>query len=144
MLNGLIHAHSGLRWVFLALILGSLIMALANKKSYGDKEKKFALFTMILAHLQFTLGLVLYFMSSKVQFVSGMMKSEMYRFFGMEHFLGMLVAVVLITLGRKKALLAETPEAANKKITLFFGIGLLIILAMIPWPFRANLGGSWF
>lgn len=144
MLNGLIHAHSGLRWVFLVLILGSLLLALTNKKVFGDKEKKFALFTMILAHLQFTIGIVLYFMSNKVRFSAETMSTSVLRFFTMEHILGMLIAIVLITIGRKKALLAETPEIANKKIVVFFGIGLIIILAMIPWPFRVNLGGAWF
>ncbi|MBU2019854.1 MAG: cytochrome B [Bacteroidetes bacterium] len=142
--NGLLHAHSGLRWVFLFFICFSLILAFTKRSAYGKREQKMALLTMILAHTQLVIGLALYFISPKVQLVSGFMKDAMYRFFGMEHFLGMLVAVVIITLGRKKALLAATPELSTKKIRLYFSIALVIILMMIPWPFRAELGGAWF
>lgn len=142
--TGLVHAHSGIRWIFLFCLIYSLVLAFTNKGTYGKKEKKIALLTMIFAHVQFTIGLCLLFISDKVQMVSGFMKIPMFRFFGMEHFLGMLVAVIIITVGRKKALLAESPEMSNKKIRIFFTLGLLIILAMIPWPFRTELGGAWF
>jgi hypothetical protein len=142
--NGLVHAHSGLRWIFFFFICFSLVLAFTKKSVYGKREQKIALLTMILAHTQLVIGLILYFISSKVQLVSGFMKSPLYRFFGVEHFLGMLLAVVLITIGRKRALLADTPELSNKKIKTLFSIALIIILLMIPWPFRTALGGAWY
>ena len=69
----------------------------------------------------------------------------MYRFFGMEHFAGMLIAIALITIGYSKSKKADTPADKFKKIKVFYLIGFLLILAFIPWPFRENLHvTSWF
>lgn len=102
------------------------------------------LFAMIFLHVQLLIGLILYLPSGKTNFSAGWMKVEMFRFYGMEHFLGMLIAIVLITIGRKKAEKAGTPEENHKKIVVWYAIGLILILASIPWPFREALGGSWF
>jgi len=99
---------------------------------------------MIFAHVQLTLGLVMYFMSPKVQFVSGMMKEPMWRFYGMEHLVGMILAVVLITIGKKKSESTELPGDKHGRIRLYYTVALLLIIAFIPWPFREALGGSWF
>jgi hypothetical protein len=99
---------------------------------------------MILAHIQFTIGLIIYFMSPKVKFVEGFMKDEQLRFYGMEHLVGMLLAVVFITLAKSKAEKLEGAEAKQKKAKLFFVLALLTIVAFVPWPFREALGGAWF
>lgn len=138
------HAHSGLRWVVLIL----LILAIANAftaKTYEKKHKMINLFALITVHTQLLTGLVQYFLtSSKTNFSSGWMKVEMYRFYGMEHLVGMLIAIVLITMGYSKSKKAVTDAEKFKKIKVFYLIGLILILASIPWPFRTALGGSWF
>jgi ABC-type dipeptide/oligopeptide/nickel transport system permease subunit len=102
------------------------------------------LFAMISLHTQLLIGLILYFMSDKVKFVEGWMKEASYRFYGMEHFLGMIVAIVLVTIGRKMAEKQSTDIDKHKKIRTFYTIALVIIIASIPWPFRTALGGAWF
>ena len=102
------------------------------------------LFAMIVIHLQVTLGIILAFLSGKVSFAEGWMKNPMTRFFGMEHILMMLIAAVLITIGRKKAEKAEDPNRKHKLILIWYVVVLLVIVAAIPWPFRTQLGGSWF
>jgi membrane protein DedA with SNARE-associated domain len=72
------------------------------------------------------------------------MKIPLFRFYGLEHFAGMLIAVILITIGYSKSKRAKTATEKFKPIKIFYLIGLIIILASIPWPFRANLGGAWF
>ena len=96
------------------------------------------------SHIQLLLGLVMYFTSAKVVFSEGWMKNASQRFYGMEHLLLMLLAIVLITIGSAKAKRAATDEEKFKKTYLFFGLGLILILAGIPWPFREALGGGWF
>jgi hypothetical protein len=86
----------------------------------------------------------LYFKSPKVSFAEGWMKIDMYRFFGMEHLLIMLIGIIVITIGRKKAEKKLNANAKHSKIAVWYTIGLLIILAGIPWPFREALGGQWF
>ena len=57
-----------------------------------------------------------------------------------ENVLMMVIYAVLITIGKKKA----EKFKSNKKTLVFFGIAFVVLIAAIPWPFRAALGGSWF
>jgi hypothetical protein len=58
----------------------------------------------------------------------------------MEHPVMMVIAVVLITLARRKA-----KELNYRSHSILLGVALLIILAMIPWPFRdAAIARPWF
>lgn len=146
MYNGLLHAHSGLRWIALVLILAAIFNALASKSkgTYEKKDKMLNLFAMITLHTQLLIGLGMYFMSPKVQFSEGWMANGTLRFFGLEHFIGMLLAIVVITIGRKKAEKSIENADKHKKIITWYIIGLLLIIAFIPWPFRTALGGAWF
>lgn len=141
----LVHAHSGLRWIALILILVAIFNAFSKKSSglYSEGDRKLNLFAMISFHTQFLLGWILYFTSVKVQFFDGWMKQSMYRFFGMEHTLMMTIAFVLITIGHSKSKKAEDTKK-HGIIATFYTIALLLILAGIPWPFRSALVGSWF
>jgi heme A synthase len=140
----LVKAHSGLRWVVLIL----LIIAVANafmkkgKNSFTSGDKKIYLFTLIFVHLQLLLGIILYFTSSKVTF-EYMFANAMNRFYGMEHTLGMLIAIALITIGYSKSKKISEANAKHKKISVFYLFALIIILLSIPWPFR-QLGAGWF
>ena len=139
------HTHSGLRWVALILILWAIFNSITAKE-FTKREKLVNLFSMVSLHTQLILGLILYFISDKVKFFDGWMKEPtgIYRFYGMEHLAGMVIAIALITVGYVKSKKGTTPAEIYKPITLFYIIGLILILASIPWPFRANLGGAWF
>ena len=71
MTNILSHAHSGLRWVLLMLLIYSLINALLRKDNFEKKDRLIYMFTMVSAHIQLVLGITLYFLSIKVQFIDG-------------------------------------------------------------------------
>ena len=132
MMEILKHAHSGLRWVALGLLIFALFNALKGKKSgeYIKKDKMINLFTMISLHTQLLIGLILYFSSDKVQFIKGWMKNPLLRFYGMEHFLMMIIALVIITIGRKKA--EKIEDARSKHATIFnWYLIVLIIIATI-------------
>ncbi len=144
MYNGLLHAHSGLRWIALFFILAAIIISFTAKgKPYSAGEKKLALFTLISFHIQLLIGLYLYFTSPKVSFAEGFMKDTLTRFYSVEHIFGMLLAIILITMGYSRAKRKEEANAKRKTIRVFYIIGLLIVIATIPWPFRA-LGAGWF
>ena len=144
-MNFILHAHSGLRWIALILIVFAIVNALRKKgvSLYEKKDKMLNLFAMISLHTQLLLGFILYFTSGKVSFNAGWMKNATTRFFGMEHVLLMIAAIVVITIGRKKAEKAEAPFTKHQLISKWYLIGLLLLLAGIPWPFR-NLGSAWF
>lgn len=144
-------SHSGLRWIVLGLLITAIFGAAANLKSgkYEKSSKMINLFTMIVIHLQVTLGIILAFFSQKISYGQNWMSEKNafgvaeHRFFGMEHILLMVIAAVLITIGRKKAEKAEDPNRKHKLVLVWYSIVLLIILAGIPWPFR-GLAQGWF
>jgi NADH:ubiquinone oxidoreductase subunit 2 (subunit N) len=141
----LVRTHSGLRWIVLGLLIYALINAFTKKDSYEKSDRLLNMFAMVSLHIQLVIGLILYFTSSKVSFVEGWMseKTGIFRFYGMEHILLMIIAIVIVTIGHGKAKRATENTKKHKTIALFYTIGLILILASIPWPFR-NLGAGWF
>lgn len=145
MYTGLVHAHSGLRWIVLILLVLAVIKALSGwsgKKEYSKGDKMISLFAMIFTHIQLLIGLWLYFISPKVMFVEGMMKNTLTRFYTVEHITLILAAIILITVGYSTAKRSRDAIQKHKKTAIYYGIGLLLILAGIPWPFR-DLGAGW-
>lgn len=145
MFKGIVHAHSGLRWVVLMLLIVAIVNAATSQSSgkYLKKDKMINLFTMIFLHIQLLIGLGLYFTSDKVKFVSGMMGDTLLRFFAVEHIFGMIVAIALVTIGRSKAeKKLKGSRDKHRKIMNSYLFALIIIIATIPWPFR-ELGAGW-
>ena len=147
MYNALLHAHSGLRWIALLLICIAIVNAIVSQTSgqYLKKDKMINLFAMVFLHIQLLIGLGLFFINerSKISYSEAWIKNDMFRFYGLEHILAMVVAVVIVTIGRKKAEKLTGTRDKHRKIAISYAIGLLLILASIPWPFRENLGGAW-
>jgi uncharacterized membrane protein YqhA len=144
MYTGLLHLHNLLRWVILILLLVALFRHLAgmnNKRQVSAGDKKVDLFLMIAAHITLLVGLYQWFVGPwglKLITENGMsvvMKNSAYRFFAIEHLTGMLIAIVLITIGRGKVKRA-VDYTAHKKAFWFFLLALIVILAAVPWPFR--------
>ena len=128
--------HSG--WAYLALLL--LVVAVANsalgffsKREFTAKDRKIALFALIVTHIQLTIGLVLYFMSPLGLSAFGEMKNAALRLTSLEHPLTNIIAIVLITIGWSKHKKIAESTSKFKTITLFYGLGLLLILSKIPW-----------
>ena len=66
MYNILKSAHSGWRYIVLILLVVAVINALSGwfgKKTYTEGNRKLNVFTLISAHIQLLIGLVLYFFS---------------------------------------------------------------------------------
>lgn len=140
------HAHSGLRWlvlIFLVLAIINAVGKMNRTKAFTQKDKKLGLFALIFTHVQFLIGLGLYFISPKVVFSGAAMSDSLLRFFLVEHISLMTLAVVLITIGYSKSKRASLDAKKFKLIFWFFFIGLILILAGIPWPFQ-NYGARWF
>jgi NADH:ubiquinone oxidoreductase subunit 2 (subunit N) len=128
--------HSG--WAYLALLL--LVVAVVNsligmtsKKEFTAKDRKIALFGLIATHIQLVVGLILYFVSPLGKASLGNMKDAALRLTSLEHPLINIIAIVLITVGWSRHKKLTTNEAKFKSITIFYGLGLLLILARIPW-----------
>ena len=144
----LLKIHSILRYVVLFFLIMSIVRSKTRKGDFDSNLKKPALFTLISAHIQLLIGLGLYFSSAIVKIgmsdMGAAMKDKMMRFWTVEHSLGMIIAIVLITMGYSSAKKLTTDEAKSKKIFTFYVIALVLIFASIPWPFRGEIARALF
>lgn len=139
------HAHSGLRWLVLLFIVSAIVSALVKlmgNKKYTSGDRKLGVLSLAFTHTQIIIGLVLYFISGKVVFSGQSMSNDLLRFFLVEHIGMMLIAAVLITIGYVKTKKANLNSTKLKRTLIFFGIGLLVMLLAIPWPWQ--LYGAWW
>lgn len=128
--------HSG--WAYLVLLLLVLavinsFLGLSSKKDFTAKDRKIALFALIFTHLQLVIGFILYFVSPKGFQSLGQMKDAALRLTSLEHPLINIIAIVLITIGWSSHKKQESSNGKFKKIAVFYGLGLLLILSRIPW-----------
>lgn len=128
--------HSG--WAYLALLV--LVIAVVNsfiglssKKEFTAKDRKIALFALAGIHTQLLIGFILYFVSPLGFASLGQMKDAAIRLTSLEHPLINIIAIVLITIGWSKHKKLTTSESKFKTFSIFYGLGLLLILSRIPW-----------
>ncbi|HMR91903.1 MAG TPA: hypothetical protein PKC69_06300 [Chitinophagaceae bacterium] len=152
MYTGMIHLHSIFRWVILLLLLVAVFRhftGMSSRRMVNSADQKIDLFLLISAHLTLVVGVYLWIVGPwGLKLIQGLgfgavMKNDTYRFFAVEHLAGMLIAIILITVGRG-AVKRATGWAAHKKAFWMFFIALLIILAVIPWPFRDAVARPYF
>lgn len=130
-------------WAYVVLLI--LILSTGNAlfksiagKEYSAKDFRISLFTLIVSHIQLLIGLVLYFVSPRLQLFSelGMgeiMKDSVNRLYLVEHPLINIIAVALITIGYSKHKKKLTSKPKLKLIAVFYTIALLLFLSRIPW-----------
>ncbi|HSI89537.1 MAG TPA: hypothetical protein VK927_00400 [Adhaeribacter sp.] len=138
MYTGLLHAHSALAYLLLAVLIFAIIYNLIgymSNRPFSEGNRKMALIGLIAAHIQLLIGLVLYFVSPNgLQNFSGAnMKDSMARLLMLEHPLINIIAIVLITIGYSKAKKLTDSNQRYKKMLIFFTLGLVLILSRIPW-----------
>ncbi|OOV16982.1 hypothetical protein [Flavobacterium sp. LM4] len=128
--------HSG--WAYLALLLllvavVNAILGFTSKKEFTARDRKIALFALIGTHTQLLIGLILYFVSPLGKDSLGQMSNAALRLTSLEHPLINIIAIILITIGWSKHKKLINSEAKFKTFSIFYGIGLLLILTRIPW-----------
>ncbi len=132
--------HSMWAYLLLAVLVVTTINSLAKffgKKEYGAKDMRLALFTLITMHLQFLIGLVLFFVSPNglnaitTNGMGGL--SSAARKLAVEHPTLMIIAVVLVTIGYSKHKKQRLSTPKFKKLAIFYTLALIAVLAMIPW-----------
>ena len=128
--------HSG--WAYLSLLLLVVavlnsVLGLVSKKEFSSKNRTIALLGLIAAHIQLLVGLVLYFVSPIGKAGLSEMSNAAIRLTALEHPLINIIAIVFITIGWSKHKKATSSLTKFKTISIFYGLGLLLILARIPW-----------
>lgn len=140
-----IFLHNLNRWLVLLLLLLALLRAIPGWLGHrvwrpGDDQVGKRL-TMV-ADLQLLLGLLLAAVSPTVRVALGdmaaAMKDSSLRYWTVEHSGLMLLAVVLIHIGRARSRRAAPDVVKHRRAAVFFGLALAAILAAMPWQGLAS------
>lgn len=138
----LLSLHSLFRWLILVSILYAVYRGYKGwlgNRTFTKHDNQVRHITATIAHIQLIIGVWIYFLSPLVSYFlqnySEAVKIRGIRFFGMEHSLMMLLAIVIITFGSAFAKRKTTDREKFKTMALYYTIALIIILISIPWPF---------
>ncbi len=144
----MISAHSILRWAVLLFGFYTITKSargIVYKQEYTSNHNLAATLFTASVHLQVVIGLLLYVARGWAGSLSKMdatLGNATSRFWAVEHLVGMLLAAIVIQIGRNKSKKATELAEKHKISIIFFSLGLLIILAMIPWPFKGAVARS--
>ena len=143
--------HNLLRWAVLLFGLLTIVKAiggLSSNRLYNNGDNKVNLFFMISCDIQLIIGVALFIKNGWFnELKTGManvMKDPYDRFFSVEHAAMMILAWILVHIGRTSVKRAATDRTKHRKSLIFFGVALLLILASIPWPFRDFINRPYF
>jgi hypothetical protein len=151
--NVMLHAHSVGRWIVLLLLLFAIINSLiAGRRPFIKSDNRLGLLLTIFSDLMLLIGIYLYVVGPRGYKLfnapggmSAVMKDPTARFYAVEHMVGMLLAIVLIHVGKAQARKAMSDKDKHRRTMIFYFLALLIILVSIPWPFRAiGVGRGWY
>lgn len=146
-----IFLHNLNRWLVLIFLLLALLRALPGWLGHrvwrpGDDQVGKRL--TLVADLQLLLGLVLAGVSPTVRTAMGdmaaAMKDSSLRFWAVEHSALMLLAVVLIHIGRARSRRTAPDVVKHRRAAVYFGLALAAILAGMPWQWLATNGRPLF
>jgi hypothetical protein len=136
--------HSVLRWAVLLLAVAATVAAIANAARSATPSaatQRLGLLFIIVLDMQLLVGLALFaHLSPITQTAFANMRSTMHtpalRFYTVEHTTAAVGAVLAAHVARIRA--RRAPDARKARaLAVGFGIALVLILAAIPWPFRA-------
>ena len=154
MYNLLVHLHSIGRWIILLLLLIAIFNSMvAGSRPWIRTDARTGTILVIFTDLMFLIGLAIWFFGVRgfkqiqTMGMSAVMKDSVARFFAIEHISLMLVAAILIHIGKAQARMAISDKAKHRRTLLYYLIALIIILVAIPWPLRdvaIKAGSGWY
>ena len=137
--------HSWMRWIALVAGIGATMAAFNSRAQTVamGRADRWGLALMAALDLQMLLGLLLYLLLSPtmqeiLRNFSAAMRDRGARFWAVEHISMMLVAVILVHVGRVLARKAATPVAKRTRLLICFGVATLAMIAATPWPGMTN------
>ena len=152
-MHAILVLHNLLRWAVLlfgVLTVMNGLSGYSRKRIFTESDNKSNLLFMICCDIQLLLGIILYIRNdwfSRLQNFSAIKSDAVQRFFAMEHMSMMILAWILVHVGRVMVKRASTDQSKHLRMIIYFGLALLLILASIPWPFRTAIARpllQWF
>jgi uncharacterized membrane protein len=127
--------HSYNRYLLLAALIFVLYRSISGwlgNKPYEKADNAASAALLGFTHLQALLGLIMYFGTSAYTTTPGLsMKDPWVRYFKAEHIAAMLIAVVLIQLGRTFSKKATLDTEKHKKVAIYTSIATIIIFGTL-------------
>jgi hypothetical protein len=135
--------HSLLRWVVVILAVVTVVRAFGGwfgKKEWTTLDGRLGMLSSISIDLQLLVGLILYIFLSPLtkgafQDFGAAMSDQVLRFWAVEHIFWMVLALILMHVGRAISKRAVGATSKHRRAAIFFGLATLAILFAIPWPF---------
>ena len=148
----ILYLHSYIRWAVLLTLLYALARAVRGWRSgqdFGPSDRKAGLWATVVMDLQFLIGLALYAGLSpltKAAFsnFAAAMRTRTLRFWAVEHLSLVVLSIIVLHAGRIWARRARIDRVRHRRLTISYGLTLLLVLAAIPWPFMIAVGRPWF
>lgn len=138
----LVLLHGWLRWAVLLAGVAVLVRTAFTRRgrAWADADTKLLRAFIGLFDLQLAVGLLMHFATSALgvralALGGAAMKDHVLRFFAVEHLTGMLVAAAVLHVGSARARRLGEDPARQARTLVFVAIGLVIVIASIPWPF---------
>jgi cytochrome bd-type quinol oxidase subunit 2 len=151
MYQALTFYHTFFRWIVLLILVYAIYRSYrgyATGAAFTRTDNAVRHWTATIAHIQLTLGMILYFQSPVIKYFWSNFKEASKNsdalFFSLIHMFLMLTAVVIITIGSAMAKRKPTDREKFRTMLIWFSIALAIILIAIPWPFSPLANRPYF
>lgn len=142
--------HNVMRWVVLVMAVYALVRmykGLLGKGNFVEGDRKSLSWFSISMDVQLLIGLVLFIGNGWIkqfQNMSNAMSQAALRFFVIEHWLLMLIAVLLAHLAVVFVKRAQNSASKFKRGTILTTVAVLAIFFAIPWPWSGDYGRPLF
>ena len=142
----ILYIHSVIRYfimLFAVIVVCQSLVGMMKKQTFKNSNKLPLLLLMLFCDLQLLFGFVLYYykLIDTNLLTGGEVMSHTYtRFFGVEHSVAMLVAIICVHIGYATAKKSIADERKFKRIFWCSFIALAIFMAMTPWAAKQVVG----
>ena len=144
--------HSYWRWV---VVLAGLVVlvrsaaALRSARPWSAADNRASVLFVSAVDLQFLLGIILYFGFSPFWTAlrtqpHQVMHDAATRFAAVEHPFGMIVALVIVHIGRVRARRAADDRGKQRALFVSTLLFFVLVLASVPWSWRSVVGRPLF
>ena len=136
----ILQLHSLWAVLTLSIIFYSILRFFFNayqNKLFKPLDLRIALFTLIFSHIQFAIGIILYFISPKFKWwengVEQIIQNDQYFFYLLKHPGLNILGLLSITIGWSLFKKAKTNHKRFIRLAIFYLLGFLLILLSIPF-----------
>lgn len=123
--------------IFLVVATLNAFWGLIGKRSFGIKDLRLSLFTLIFSYIQMLMGIATYFVSDYFSAwekgMGAVIRDSNLRMYLIQRPITNIFAIVLITMGWSLHKKASVDIKKYFRIAVFYAIGLLLLLSGISW-----------